>query len=220
MLLYSFKDAHQLLPCRPLLLLQSHAVQQLDTTEAAKLLGTRQQQPPEAAGQQQLVQSSAGPAAAAQEAHVQVELVVLPCDEAVTVKLLVQHPVSTAAVDSAAAGIKVPGGNAARLQGARKFGMALGPRAGAAGSNAGSSSSISALMSGAWANTPAAGASGPTPGTSNTAAVEGTGTHSVADADAGKEVKRQKKKKRLSWKEERDLVAVRWFIKDDPPSQV
>jgi len=141
---------------------------------------------------------------------VQLEVVVLPNNEAVAVKLLVQHPVSTAA-----AGSKGPGGNSARLQGARKFGMALGPRAGS-GAGGGSSSSISALMSGAWAKPPGAGASTAAPGTSSTVAVEGTGVVAAADADAGKEVKQQKKKKRLTWKDERDLVAVRWFIRDDP----
>eukprot|EP00775_Hariotina_reticulata_P008106 gene8106-8299_t len=199
---------------------RSHAVQQLDPTEAAKLLGSKQQLPSEAAGQPQHAQENAGASAAAQEAHVQVEVVVLPNDEAVTVKLVVQQPVSAAAAGPAVSGTRVPGSNAARLQGVRKFGMALGPRAGAAASNASTSSSISALMSGAWANASSGAGSSPgVPGTRDTAAVEGAGAVAAADAGAGREVKQQKKKRRVTWRDERDLVAVRWFIKDDPPAQ-
>jgi hypothetical protein len=46
----------------------------------------------------------------------------------------------------------------------------------------------------------------------------------AAGGDAGGEPASKKARKgpqkRVAWRAEHDLVAVRWFIKDDPPAQV
>jgi hypothetical protein len=62
------------------------------------------------------------------------------------------------------------------------------------------------LLGGAWAQ----------PGGSTAAAA-------AAGGEGGEPVSKRVRKgpvKRVVWKADHDLVAVRWFIKDDPPAQV
>jgi hypothetical protein len=196
----------------------------LDPAEASRLLSGKPAAAGPADGQQQ--QQAQPP-----EPYVQVQITVNadPASEApikVTLKLL--HPLAAAAAAkkaAAAAAAAAAGGGTAvrgsttssvsRLPGSRRqFGAGLGTRPGAAAaaasggvSEGGSSgSSISALLGGAWA----------TPGGSSAAAAGG----GCDGGEPASKKARKKPQKRVAWRAEHDLVAVRWFIKDDPPAQV
>lgn len=137
-----------------------------------------------------------------QEPHLQLQIQVDEDQQSLSVALkLTQQPTATSVSDNKPAGAAAAKGpstsSVSRLPGRRLgFGTGLGnnkPAAAGAGDN-----SISALLGGAWA--------------------QGSAAAGVTEL-----VEKPKKKgpaKRVMWRPDRDLVAVRWFVKDDAPAKV
>jgi hypothetical protein len=158
--------------------------------------------------------------------HVQVQITVNPdpaSDTPIKVTLKLLHLLAAAAAAKRAAAAAAGGAGSkgpttssvSRLPGARRqFGAGLGTRPGAtagageAGSSGGSS--ISALLGGAWAQ----------PGGSSAAAAAAAAAASGEGGEPASKRAWKGPQKRVAWRAEHDLVAVRWFIKDDPPAQV
>lgn len=222
--------------CRLLLSLQ---VQTLDAVEAGRLLSGK---PANAAAAAGAGVAGGMPGTAAQQARqrqqqlqewcVQLQLTVNAGDEEAPVKVTISAVQPPPASSSSASAAKKLGGSGAtgsagargsttssvgRLPGMRRtFGASLGARTGfgaaAAAAAAGvagpggdggaagsGSSSISALLGGAWAQQP-----GP----------------AAAEAEAAAKKGKKGPVKHVVWKDERELVAVRWFVKEDPPARV
>ncbi|KAF6255585.1 hypothetical protein COO60DRAFT_200193 [Scenedesmus sp. NREL 46B-D3] len=193
---------------------KTNLVQTLDPAEASRLLSGRA-----AAGQQQQQQGQQA------EPYVQLQIALNagPAGEApVKVAFKLLHPLAAAAAAKKAAAAAAAGGaglrapstsSVGRLPGARRqFGAGIGARSGAAaaagaGEGGGSGSgSISALLGGAWTQAGGGGAAA-------AAAAGGEGAE-----PAGKRA-RKAPQKRVAWRVGPALVAVRWFVKDDPPAQ-
>ncbi|WIA15168.1 hypothetical protein OEZ85_001853 [Tetradesmus obliquus] len=198
-------------------------VQTLDPAEASRLLGGKASAAAGQADAGQQQQQSQPP-----EPYVQVQITVNPdpaSDTPLKVTLKLLHPLAAAAAAKRAAAAAAAAGGAgsrgpttssvSRLPGVRRqFGAGLGARPGAAAAAAagttesgGSGSSISALLGGSWVQ----------PGGSGTAAAAAAG-----GAEGGEPAAKRARKgpvKRVAWKAEHDLVAVRWFVKEDPPAQ-
>ncbi|WIA35347.1 hypothetical protein OEZ86_003801 [Tetradesmus obliquus] len=204
-------------------------VQTLDPAEASRLLGGKAAAAGQAdAGQQQ--QQAQPP-----EPYVQVQIIVNPdpaSDTPLKVTLKLLHPLAAAAAAKRAAAAAAAAGGAgsrgpttssvSRLPGVRRqFGAGLGARPGAAaaaagtGEGGGSSSSISALLGGSWVQP--GGGSGTAAAAAAAAAAGG-----AEGAEGGEPAAKRARKgpvKRVAWKAEHELVAVRWFVKEDPPAQ-
>lgn len=170
-------------------------MQTIESSEAGRLLSnSSSKQPPPAPVQVNLQQQ--------QQQLVQLQLRVDEPQQSVHVTILVTPLSASAGKPSAVpASVARPPSTSSvsRLAGRRLgFGAGLATKPGTS-----ADSSISALLGGAWAQ---AGAGGD------------------ADGDGGEEPAAKKARKgpakRVSWRNERELVAVRWFIKEDAPVKV
>ena len=89
---------------------------------------------------------------------------------------------------------------------------------------AGDSSGISALSGGDW-DTPSVATTAAAAATAATAAAGVDGASAASSTPAGTEptgrpTTKRVSSKRVTWRSDRELVAVRWFVRDDPPAQV
>lgn len=165
-------------------------VQTIEASEAGRLLS----------GKPAVATPAAAVPAQPQQPHVQLQLVVDEAQQSVAVSFVVIQPAAAPANSKPAAAAPPRGPSTSSIS--RLPGRRLGFGAGLGAKPAGDSS-ISALLGGAWAAGGAGGGDG-------------------VDSGDERAVKKARKgpAKRVSWRNERELVAVRWFIKDDPPVQV